>query len=215
MEKFLNIFFIPNCVFCGAQGSFFCSKCLRKCVLCESVVNSAPYCAKFFSVYEYAGLVRECSRLSKYRNKQFAALKVLAQEAAVQLVETVAQFKDRCNGEIIYAPIPVTRRKMSDRGFNQAELIGQIFAKVHKINCCPGVLVRTKETFSQYKQNKKERLENLKDAFAVKNANAVFGKTVLLVDDICTTGATFNTASGALRKAGAKNVVCLALSRKA
>ncbi len=212
MEKLLNLIFIPECVFCKKIGSFFCNDCLGKCKKLDQAVLFKKTGVKCLFAYEYEGLIRECIRNAKYKNKHFAALKTLSRKVS-------ADFEIKLNpytrdGKCLVIPIPVSKAKLRKRGFNQAEVIAQIFSKTLKIPTNPNLLKRVKETSSQYTNNRTERFKNMKDAFEISNAVHIKDKKILLVDDVCTTGATLIEASSVLRRAGAKDVVCIALARK-
>lgn len=108
-------------------------------------------------------------------------------------------------GKILVVPVPLHPKKESERGFNQAELIAEYFSKKLKLSgAC--VLVRTKETETQVKLDRNERLKNLKGAFACRDKKTVKGKTILLVDDVTTTGATLNECAKVLLESGARSV---------
>ena len=69
MEKLLNLIFIPECVFCKKIGSFFCNDCLGKCKKLDQAVLFKKTGVKCLFAYEYEGLIRECIRNAKYKNK--------------------------------------------------------------------------------------------------------------------------------------------------
>lgn len=214
MEKLLNLIFIPECIFCHEEGSFFCDKCLNSCKRLEPVGfrKSRHSNATFLFVYEYERFIRECIRKAKYKNRQFAALKVLARKICDELTLAIKAKID--SDKAVIVPIPVSKAKLRKRGFNQAELIAQIFSKKLEISLKTSMLLRTKETAAQYSQNKKQRFENMSGAFTVPAPTDVKNAIVLVIDDICTTGATFLEASKTLFAAGAKDVICIALARK-
>ena len=106
--------------------------------------------------------------------------------------------------------IPLHPRRRRERGFNQSELIAAAIAQKFPLPLLPQtVLVRTRYTEPQAKVRGREaRLNNMEGAFQVSHSMAplVNGKTILLVDDIATTGNTLNEAARALKKAGASQV---------
>jgi ComF family protein len=104
-------------------------------------------------------------------------------------------------------PVPMFRSDKRKRGYNQSELIAKELGKRLGIPVCNAV-EKTVQTRSQKELGYKERLVNLKGAFAVKDAGLVSGKTVVIIDDICTTGSTLAEISKILKAAGAEKVYC-------
>ncbi len=101
-------------------------------------------------------------------------------------------------------PIPLHASRERERGYNQSALLARAFCQKVGLPCAEEVLQRTRFTTPQVGLSATERLENVQDAFATKGA--LQGKRVLLIDDVCTTGATMAAAALALQKAGAHAV---------
>ncbi|MCX8073529.1 MAG: phosphoribosyltransferase family protein [Candidatus Binatia bacterium] len=110
-------------------------------------------------------------------------------------------------------PVPLTRDRLRWRGFNQALLLARFLAPANQIG--PDVLERWKATAAQAELNRRDRQENVRDAFRVRPswATKIRGASVLLIDDVMTTGATVHECSAALRRAGAENVDVVVLAR--
>jgi ComF family protein len=100
----------------------------------------------------------------------------------------------------IIIPVPLHKAKHAQRGYNQSLLIAQGMSEVMGIPAADDVLVRVKNTNSQTKKTRTERVNNMSDAFEVKNKGALTGKHVLLCDDVLTTGATLEACALALLK---------------
>jgi len=113
----------------------------------------------------------------------------------------------------LVVPIPLHRKKLRERGFNQAELIAKVVAKHLQVRLTKGNLKRTKATITQTSLDRKERRRNLREAFTVKNRDGFQAKNVLLVDDVYTTGTTIKEAAKVLKEAGVKEVYVFALAR--
>ena len=114
----------------------------------------------------------------------------------------------------IIAIIPLSKRRLRERGFNQCGLLidclppeSQSFFETRK-----GLLHKVRETAPQMKLNLAERLKNIRGAFEVAEPKKVRGRRVIVIDDVTTTGATFAEARRALLTVGAKEVVCVALA---
>jgi len=114
------------------------------------------------------------------------------------------------NGEIALIPIPMTTSRRNERGFSQTEEIAEVIIKMDEekiIDYLPNALIKIKETSSQTKtKSKSERLENLKGSFSVSQKEIITGKTIILIDDVVTTGSTQLEAKRVLKDAGAKEI---------
>jgi ComF family protein len=110
----------------------------------------------------------------------------------------------------LVAPVPLHPRRLKARGFNQAWLLAQAFSEAPLAR---EALVRRRHTAPQVGLNPKQRLDNVRGAFAVPDPALVTGKKVLLVDDLYTTGATVKECARVLRRAGARRVEVLTVAR--
>jgi len=113
----------------------------------------------------------------------------------------------------LVVPIPLHRKKLRERGFNQAELIAKVVAQHLQVRLTKGNLKRIKATVTQTSLDRKERRRNLREAFTVKNRDEFQAKNVLLVDDVYTTGTTIKEAARVLKEARVKDVYVFALAR--
>lgn len=111
-------------------------------------------------------------------------------------------------------PVPLFAARQKKRGYNQSELLAREFCKQTGLVLDTTSLVRVRDTGSQTKLGRQARVTNMSGAFAVKNSAAVKGKTVLLIDDVATTGSTLEACAQALRQAGAKRVMAFTFARE-
>jgi competence protein ComFC len=107
--------------------------------------------------------------------------------------------------------VPLSKRGLKDRGFNQSLLLARTISKATKTPMRMDVLFKKKETPPQIGLSSKERLSNLKDSFEIREN--VKNLRLLLVDDVITTGATVTECAKELLRAGAKEVTVIALAR--
>ncbi|KKS31368.1 hypothetical protein A2380_02665 [candidate division WWE3 bacterium RIFOXYB1_FULL_43_24] len=229
MENILKYLFPPKCIFCGVQGDIFCETCLAECSLLTSQYclvcdlpsengNTHERCLKRFGglaparllcAYSYSGKVRDCIKFSKYGARQFLSLRKLCMEATSVCAEIWGSVAaDLC------LPIPSSPKKLSYRGFNQANMVAEEVSRSFKIPLRKDLLVRSRNTEAQHTQSREGRRENVKGSFAVTDRRELAGRKILLVDDISTTGATFLESARVLNEAGAAEVQCFALSKR-
>lgn len=208
----LGLIFPQKCLGCGIQGGFLCDKCRVSLPECFETGFNNP---KIFSATLYENdIVKKAIRRFKYHG-----VKSLA-EPLGQLVFRRLKMKDAGLKDIGYPsgaiiiPIPLSRKRLRRRGYNQSELMGKFLSDKLSVNMRTDVLYKIKETISQVEiKDRNKRLENLRGAFEVKNPDAIKNKTVILIDDIVTTGATMKEASRVLKNAGAKNVIGLVVAK--
>jgi len=112
----------------------------------------------------------------------------------------------------VVMPVPLSVERLRERGYNQAGLLAQAFAELTHLPYRPAAAARVRHTVSQVKLSAPQRRENVAQAFAAQ-PRAVLGQTIILIDDVCTTGATLAACAEALRAAGATDVWGFTLAR--
>lgn len=144
-----------------------------------------------------------------------SALKFHDQWAAVERIAAMMQASAGAMLEGVDAivPVPLHWRRLLQRKYNQSALLGFHLAKRTGLRCEPGWLRRVQFTPPQMRLDRATRLKNVARAFAVPEGADLANKTILLVDDVVTTGATANACAKALKKAGAREVRVLSLAR--
>lgn len=112
-------------------------------------------------------------------------------------------------GDYMIIPVPLSKERQKKRRYNQVELVAQEFSKLtgYKINT--NLVERVKDTKPQYNLNRAQRIKNLANAFRV-NKSLYNGEKLLIIDDICTTGATFETLIKEFQKNKIEDVTCFA-----
>lgn len=125
------------------------------------------------------------------------------------LGERLALYLKHCPEGSLLIPIPLSRARQLARGYNQAEEVARC-SKYLGLNT--EILYRQRHTSPQTTLQRKERLKNLTDAFAVNNIESLAGKHVIILDDVATTGATLKAAEAVLRSLSPASITCLALA---
>lgn len=203
-----NVRLCPDCdrslVFTGTR----CPVCGRKTVsdgVCLTCKSKRPIFKKGISALVYADFsARTINRFK--RGKRYLSY-VLAERMADAFNENSDGSFDRENALLVSVPLTESRRKA--RGYNQAEELAKILSELLGIEYAEDALVKTRETESQKSLTGEERATNVKGAYRVHQRKACQGKTIVLVDDILTTGTTGNAISSLLLSAGAKEVIFL------
>ena len=113
----------------------------------------------------------------------------------------------------LLVPVPIHKSRLRERGFNQALLLARDLGRMAAVPHAE-ILARKLKTKSQTSLGRKDRLENIKDAFICIDKRAVKGKAIILIDDVCTTTATLEECARTLRKAGAREVLALTALRE-
>lgn len=125
-------------------------------------------------------------------------------------------------GKILLIPVPMSRKKRRERGWNQCELMLEGFraaagrADDNRFEICFDLLAKIRENEDQVGKSRSERFKNLKNCFGVQDSAAIAalrGKDIIIFDDICTTGATLAEARRAVQAAQPKSVTCVSIAR--
>lgn len=187
----------PWCMKCGkklSEPGEYCSDCReREHVFCRGR-----------GLYEYGSAAVPIYRF-KYGGRQ-----EYADFFGEQTAEYLGDFIRRvCPDALI--PIPLHKKRMAARGYNQAELFARAIGRYMNLPVCTGFLVREKNTAPLKYENPKERQNNLKKAFNIVR-NDVKLKRVILIDDIYTTGSTVDEAARTLKAYGVEKVYFVALA---
>jgi ComF family protein len=161
----------------------------------SEAVSAWNFCDKFQSLVH----------LLKYDNKR-----CIGKELAARMCGLLNK-KDFAGIDVL-VPVPIHHTRKRERGYNQAEIIGEVVAGWLGKPMVPKLLRRLRSTGTQTKLKKEERAKNISGAFKA-NGSAMMGKSVLLVDDVLTTGATVNECARVLRQAGAIEVRVLTAAR--
>ena len=211
-EFISEVFFPKFCLGCQKEGEYLCQDCKE---LLEILRIHKKYKTKYLSDL-YFPLVYKKPLTKKlilsFKYKPF--LKDLSLTLSFLILDHLKLIEEEKNfSDFILIPIPLEKKKLKWRGFNQSEEIGKKLAENLEIPIFSNVLFKIKETRPQVELSEKERRENIKGCFLVKNKDLIKNKKILLLDDIFTTGSTMEEAAKTLKEAGAKEIVGMVLAR--
>jgi ComF family protein len=219
----LNLLFPQRCLGCGREGELICSSCqlslpklvpplCPKCgrpqssgIVCPDCVSWKAHIDGIRSPFRFEGLARQAVHQLKYKN-----LRSLAQTLADLMSQYLAQ--NPMPADVIM-PVPLHPRRLKERGYNQSALLAFFLAKSLGLPLDENCLARHKFLVPQARtQSVIERRRNVEEAFSCKNLAA--GKQVLLVDDVCTSGATLDACAEVMKKSGVETVWALVFARE-
>jgi ComF family protein len=224
--KIFDIFFPPYCAGCGITGSRFCRSCFDSVALCSDPIckicgdqvkvgnndqcdrckNSTPYYSSIRSWGLYEGVLRKAIRSLKYK-KDFGIGERLA-APLVGLLESQSWKID------LVTAVPLAHKRVRERGYNQSKCLAMPTAYYSGIKYSSKLILRIRSTRSQVGLPYSKRQTNVKNAF-LSNPDLVAGMSVLLIDDVITTGATINACAESLISAGAITVYGISPARAA
>ncbi len=179
-----------------------CSECYNTLDFLPVRVNRIIDGKKVFCAGIYSKNLQKLIRGLKYHNQPDLAFYL-----AKFMAEYFVKITDKNDFEVV--PVPIYPKREKKRKYNHMNLVGEEFCKLTANEFNKNLIQRIKDTKPQYKLKRNERMQNLSNAFKV-NKEYYKGKTVLLIDDICTTGSTFEEMIKELNKNGITDVVCFA-----
>jgi len=225
IQKWVQSLIFPvYCLGCGKEGDFVCIKCdvvcpkisLQRCTFCLSVSLDGATCAECVNNRFLDGVIvrgsykiwlwRKLIHSWKYRHSR-----ALDEKLSKYIIDCLFLLPLEVSNFIV-VPVPLTKKREKRRGFNQAKVLADALAKQLNLKCLP-LIERTKETSPQAGLSAIARRHNVRDAFRCRDEKLIIGRQCIIVDDIVTTGATFEEVARVLKKAGALTVWGLALVR--
>jgi len=231
-KGFLSLVYPDNCIACKtpqANTPFFictpcqktitlnlppfCAKCSRhlenpeKNILCPQCLKTQPFFDQAWAATRYTPAMKKFIHLFKYKNK--TALRYFFSDIMISFIKNYRINIDHFD---YIVPIPLHPTKLRERQYNQTDLLAEMLSKQFHIPLSKNNLIRQKHTKTQALLNEKERWTNTKDAFRIRHSSNFLGKSILIVDDLITTGATVCEAAHALKQARTKYIGALALS---
>jgi ComF family protein len=198
----------PTCLGCDVPGHrLWCPTCVRSAppgLTDPCWVDGVP----LLGAFSYVPPVSDAVKRFKYSGRT---------DLAPRLGRLMAACVTHDVAPNLVVPVPLHRRRLVRRGFNQSVLLAREVARELRVPCAPRALLRIKDTPQQARQDRAQRLENMRGAFRARFPAALAFRRVLLVDDVVTTGATVRGCIHVLRAAGAEVVgvssLCMTLDQ--
>lgn len=205
IEKLIDLIYPPTCGICGKLNQeFLCKKC-EKILESEAAFGIDKYKKmkdmdkKYFNehlyIFLYQGIIRKT--ILKYKFQESSYL----YKMFVNFLLKNRNFYENIKKYDKIVPVPISRKRQKERGYNQSELIAKEIACSTNLTLETECLYKTKNIVEQSKLNKEERLKNIQGVYELVNKERLYKKKILLVDDIYTTGSTVNECARILDKA--------------
>lgn len=237
----LDLLFPALCINCQKERSYLCPDCFslielaphQYCPFCNfpRIVPDGKTCLTcrkqgkkltgLFSAVPYTNfLVKKLISQFKYQPYVKDLAKTLTSLIIhhFQLLDKKPEFLQdnfwaNPQSDFILVPVPLHKKKLKQRGFNQAQEIAKELSNFSKISLFNDVLLKIKETLPQVELSGKEREENIKGVFVIQNPEKVKDKKILLVDDVFTTGSTMEECARVLKMADAREIWGIVVAR--
>ncbi len=224
LQQGLDLLFPPRCAGCGRAGHLLCPPCLRSmqpftapcCPRCGMPLTNAERCTAcqyrtfhldgVCCVNLYQGALRRAIHALKYRGQTR-----LAEPLGLLLAEAFMRYNLHAHALV---PLPLHPERQRQRGYNQAALLARVCAAHLKVPCLENLVIRQRPTRTQIGLSVQERIQNVAGAFALAphcSPHTLAGCTILLIDDVCTSGASLNACAAPLYACGIGEVRGLVL----
>ena len=221
--KLIDFIFPPRCAGCGLIGERFCNNCAQQVQLLKGKI--CEKCGEPLNYLQHN--IQDCiDRLpnlqwirsySYYQPPLSLAIQKLKYHRDIGIAEVLANYlvklynKNKLDIDMVI-PVPLSPIRLHERGYNQSFLLALPFSMMVNKPINKQSLRRVKETRSQVGLDRHERFDNVTEAFFA-DTTSVYGKNILLIDDVSTTGSTLEACASALKIAGAKDIVGFTLAR--
>ncbi|MEA3295747.1 MAG: ComF family protein [Patescibacteria group bacterium] len=225
----LDLLFPYSCIVCGKQGNYICEDCLNMievleyqfCPICAKRVIDGKTCANCKTKTKLNGAfsaVSYDSPVIKKMIKQFKYTPFIKDISLIFSYLIIKHFLILSNVNAlkqgILIPVPLHRKKLKNRGYNQSQEIAKHLSRFLNIPLYQNVLIKTKNTHQQVGLLSEQRQKNIKGAFACQNIEQIKNKKIFLIDDVFTTGATTSECSKILKQSGANEVWAVTVARE-
>ena len=214
-EKFLNLIYPQTCGICGKLVSdSLCKKCeinLKKQSENQIINNEKELKDKYFSelmyIFKYKGQIRKLILDYKFNEKAYIYL------TFVNFLLKDKKIFENIKSYDTIIPVPISKKRLKIRGYNQSLLISKEIAKQLKMELVNNCLIKTKNIIEQSKLNKEDRIQNIKGVYELRNKELIRNKKILLIDDIYTTGSTVNECSKIIMQGNPNKIGVLVLAK--
>ncbi len=197
-------FLCPECSSAAERIENPCHGCGREKTQCAC--GKSKFNLQLAAPFSYKGNIKSAIHRFKFQEET-----ELSEFFGSEIAKTVEKHFRQVPFDVVTC-VPQTKKRKRERGYNQSALLAKEAASALTLEFKETLLIKTRDTADQHGLKGKERINNLKNAFSVAENIDIKGKTILLCDDIKTTGATLNECRKTLLKSGAKAVYCAVIA---
>lgn len=213
INNIINIFYPNVCGICDITcKDDICPKCMKKLKelkQCKKHIYLQQSFVTHMYIFKYEDIIRKNIIKYKFKDQNYRY------KGFAKFIIKDKKICDFIKKYDIIIPVPISKVRNRQRGYNQSELIVRNIAKQNKnIKIATNVLYKIKDTIAQSSLNKEQRTYNLKNAYEIRNSKIISNKKVLLFDDIYTTGSTVEECAKVIKKAGAYEVRSINTSKR-
>ena len=212
LNLLLEILFPSKCLGCKKNGEILCENCIDGFHLAERPTED-----KIVALYDYRDpLIKKTIWKLKYYHSPYLGKKLgeLLYLSFLEEIQLLQMFS--AGSPILIIPVPISNDKRKLRGYNQSEIIVKgfcNFANTNLFTIKKNIVYKKINTIPQARiENRARRLKNIKGTFEIKNKEQIIGKTIIIIDDVTTTGGTLGEIIKILKKSGAKKVIGFAVA---
>lgn len=213
LEEILDLIYPQVCGICGKlDKKSLCKRCensLRKHfnLQIDDYSNLETYYDKHIYFFSYEETIRRLIINYKFNEKSYLYKTfvnfLLKQEKVLDIIKSYD----------IILPVPISKKRYKERGYNQTELITSEIGKLTELQLVTNCLYKQKNNVPQSTLNKEDRINNVKNAYIIKNPRIIKDKSIIIFDDIYTTGSTVNECSKILKQNGAKEILVMTIAK--
>lgn len=184
------------------KNKYLCEDCLNLLDYIDGEKNIGEYICYF--PYLYSGRIKELIHEFKFNNASY-----LFRALGELLVDYILSKQIDFN---CILPVPMTRKKWSNRGYNQSELLANYIGRKLEVEVCTDVLIKKKDSKDQHLLSLEDRRKNLEDCFKLQNTRKLHNRDILLLDDIVTSGYTLKENINVIEKANINSLKGLVIA---
>lgn len=211
-DLLLNTIFPIKCIGCQKKDNVLCDECIVKIRPAERETDQ-----NIIALFDYRDpIIKKAIWELKYHHKRYIGER-LGEILYENIIDEISNIKDGFINRSLYViPVPTSKHKTRTRGYNQAFYIAKGFCSKADKNILEiqnDLVIKTKDTIPQAKiTNRTQRLKNILGVFDVKNQDKIKGRTIIVIDDVTTTGGTINEIMKILKKYKANKVIALTIA---